>query len=83
MARAIKAAGEWKPKATRVSTLILVLVDSTMALESSLRRLLAMPWRWARIFFASSLKGSRRERWAQAIQPSSRWSAESGGSWNT
>ena len=48
MARAIRARGEWKPKAMRARRRILVLADSTIAFERSWRRLLSMPWRWAR-----------------------------------
>ena len=69
---AMSAWGEAKPNATRVRTPILVLVDSTRALEVPERRAASMGTRWRRILRPSSTEAGIWQRAAQASQWPSR-----------
>jgi hypothetical protein len=55
MARPVRAAGLWKPKATRVRTRILVFTDSMRPLLSPWSRVAWMLFRWRRIFRPSAV----------------------------
>src|SRR5450631_2273024 len=68
MARPIRAAGLWNPKAMRVMTLILVFTDSIRPLLSPWSRVAWMLGRWLRIFLASWVNSGMRQRAAQDIQ---------------
>ena len=51
----MRAAGSWKPKAIRVMRRILVLTDSTRALDSRCSSAASMAWRWRVIMRESDL----------------------------
>jgi retron-type reverse transcriptase len=62
MARPMRAAGLWNPKAIRVMTLILVFTDSIRPLLRPWSRVAWMLGRWLRIFFASWVNSGIRQR---------------------
>ena len=68
MARPMRAAGLWNPKAIRVMTLILVFTDSMRPLLSPWSRVAWMLGRCLRIFFPSSVNSGMRQRAAQDSQ---------------
>jgi hypothetical protein len=71
MASPISAWGEWNPNATRVSRRILVLVDSTSALDNPWVNDQTIPARCRAIFLANAANAGIRHRLAHASHASS------------
>ena len=65
MASAMTGSGPWKPNATRVSSRILVLVDSMSALDRPHSRVASIAARLAVMRCASSMNAGSRDRRAQ------------------
>ena len=71
MARAMRASGERNPKAMRVRSRILVLVDSISPLDRPWSKVASMAARCLTILRCSSTKAGMRQRRAQLVQASS------------
>jgi hypothetical protein len=83
MARAMRGSGPWNPKATRVMSRILVLVDSTRAFDRPESKAASMAGRCFTMRFCNATKAGMRQRRAQLIHRSSASLPASPLSWNT